>query len=295
MSNILSIDGGGTKTLGVLYHESGVEINRALAGSSNFAVDYVEGKKTIIEVIDRLVTKDTALIVIGIAGYSMVPNIALLTLDIKEKYQIPVEIHPDAYLGLYSAYDKLHPLVYVVGGTGSIIYSLNDGLIKRFGGYGHLFGDEGSAYGFVMNFMKDILNRLDEDKKLNRVQQSILNALKLETKESIIGFVHKEKKQDIASIAALITAKNDSYVKKLLIKEASVIAKSIEKVSKINQFKQPFKLALRGGFIQNAPIVIEEIKTQLQKKEIQFLMEKDIREAVYGGYNLYLISKGKEI
>src|SRR5690606_12508158 len=130
-------------------------------------------------VIDALISDEVISIHIGVSGFSMIPNKDNLIKSLEDLYHTRVYIYPDAHLGLYSAYEPHKPLIYVVGGTGSIVYSLVDEKFNRYGGYGHLFGDSGSAYGFVLDILWDCLQLLDSKKKLNNVQKALLKYLKL--------------------------------------------------------------------------------------------------------------------
>jgi N-acetylglucosamine kinase-like BadF-type ATPase len=295
MNKIISIDGGGTKTLGVLYDDKGYEIKRAIEGSSNFAVDVFAAELSLHQVIDALITDEVSSIHIGLSGFSMIPNKSNLIQSFEDKYHTRVYLYPDAYLGLYSAYEAPKPLIYVVGGTGSIIYTLVNKKFNRFGGYGHLFGDPGSAYGFVMDVFSDCLNKLDQSKRLNRVQKQLLKSLDLKTNEDVIGYVHRVKKQEIASLAKVILGTMNKYVEQKLKKQANIIAKSILSVFRHQKLNDGFILALRGGFLEGLPIVQQNVLSVLDNKRIKYTLNRDIKEAVYGGYIRAMLSKVKEI
>lgn len=294
MSKIVSIDGGGTKTLAVLYDENGQELQRVIKGSSNFAVHVEEALNTLKAALDEIINKDVLSIHIGLSGYSMVPNKDNLIKDLEKAYHTRVFIYPDAHLGLYSAYDANNPLIYVVGGTGSIMYSLVDGQMKRYGGYGHLFGDPGSAYSFVMDIFKDCLHQLDYGKPLNEVQHSLLKDLNLTTNEDIIGYTHRVKKQDIAKLARNITNHQHPYVLEKIQVQANLIAQSIMEVSQSIDISKQWMIALRGGFLEAAPNLKNEVLNILNINKVNYILNRDIKEAVYGGYILSKLSKGKE-
>lgn len=294
MSKIVSIDGGGTKTLAVLYDENGQELQRVMKGSSNFAVDVKDALDNLKATLNDIHLEDVESIQIGLSGYSMVPNKDNLIKDLEKTYHTRVFIYPDAHLGLYSAYDAKTPLIYVVGGTGSIVYSLVDGQMKRYGGYGHLFGDPGSAYNFVMDIFKDCLHQLDYGKTLNEIQQSLLDDLDLKTNEAIIGYTHKVKKQDIAKLARNITNHQHPYVLEKIAVQANLIAQSIIEVSKYIHTTKQWMIALRGGFLESAPNLKDSVINILNKNKVNYILNRDVKEAVYGGYILSKLSKGKE-
>lgn len=297
MSNMISIDGGGTKTLAVVYDQKGHEVNRLQGGSSNFAVNYDDAKKTLIDVISQLLNKHSVdQIRIGVAGYSRIKNVSELENEFSQLFNVKVNFYSDAQLGLYSVYDTNFPLVYVIGGTGSILYTLIDEKFNRFGGYGHLLKDPGSAYGFMMSFIEDTLNKLDAHKRLNKVQRKFMKKLELKTNEGLIGYINQVLKQDIANLAEDITKdSSDPYVQKLLKLEALKVVSQIKKVLKQSKINDTFTLVLRGGFIEKAPNVMHYILEALNKQNIKFILKKDNPEAVYGGYILSRLSSRKEV
>src|SRR5690606_14247657 len=133
----ISVDSGGTKTLGIIYDEAGNEVKSFTTSQSNFAVNLDNAKNEVQKVLDELTLGQTIdMIVIGAAGYSRIPDIKAYEKALEERYQTTVKIYPDAYLGLYANYDDKYPFIYQVAGTGSISYAIYEGNVHRFGGYG---------------------------------------------------------------------------------------------------------------------------------------------------------------
>lgn len=91
----------------------------------------------------------------------MILNLDNLIKLLEDLYYMYVYIYFDVYLGFYLVYDFLLLFIYVVGGIGSIVYSLVDNEFNRYGGYGYLFGDFGFVYGFVMDVFLDCFKKLD--------------------------------------------------------------------------------------------------------------------------------------
>src|SRR5690606_14683660 len=289
MSNkILSIDSGGTKTLGIIYDEKGQVLKELTVGQSNFAVDYDKALLSIDELIKTMTNEvEVDLVVLGAAGYSRIPDVAKFEQELTKKYGTVVKVVPDAYLGLYSNYDPSMPFIYSVAGTGSITYAIDQNKVHRFGGFGHIFGDYGSAYGVSINLLEDALMRFDEGKNPNSVQKKVLKQFKLKTREQIIGFAHKETKVTIASLAKYIDLENAKpYVQKLYKNQAKAIVSSIEKAIKVLKINQTVKLVLRGGFIQNATGLKAIVLDLLKTKHINFIYEEGTHEPVYGGFVL---------
>ena len=179
MGNIIAIDGGGTKTLGVLYTKDGKELRRTIKGMCNISVDFDLSISNLINTIQDLIcdfsTNDIEIIQIGLAGYINQEITQKIEKQLHEKFEIPCNVVLDADIALYSIKKTdLVDTVLIIGGTGSIIAYEYEDNIKYIGGYGHLLGDEGSAYHLVINSIKKLLLKLEENNIPNRFDKELL-------------------------------------------------------------------------------------------------------------------------
>lgn len=292
---IISIDSGGTKTKGVLYDDTGNIIREYLAGQSNFAVNYDNAKSVLVDVIHELINEKVSSIYMGIAGFSAVAKLDELKSFFESKFQVKTHIYPDAYLGLYANKESDAPLIHVIAGTGSMIYTLKDDNLYRFGGNGHLFGDTGSAYSISMKLFEDIFETLDLNKKLNPLQKEALKKAKATNRAELLSFIYQKNKSEIAEFASLISSYVSlKYSQKLLKNEAKKISSQILNAYKKSKMNEAFILVLKGGFVEKAPLVKEEIIKILEKKKLKFKLNMSNREAVYGGYQLYRLQNRRD-
>lgn len=150
----LGVDGGGTKTAFCLIDRSGRVVGRAAAGSTYYfsgGVDLVERvlRQGVAEVCAAagLTPADIDHAFFGLPGYGeaagdlpaldRVPR-AVLGHD---RYACDNDMVP-GWAGSLGAADGIN----VISGTGSMAYGERLGRGVRVGGWGELFGDEGSAY-----------------------------------------------------------------------------------------------------------------------------------------------------
>ncbi|MCC3356340.1 N-acetylglucosamine kinase [Bacillus sp. REN16] len=152
---ILGIDGGGTKTKGVIATETGKIIAEATVGASNpNNVKKEDLKIELGKLIERLKTesKDAFLEVKRVyAGMSGVDHPSARK-EMKQLLEsllpgsIPVTVNNDAITALYSG-TLGKPGVVQIAGTGSITFGLNsEGVLDRVGGWGYLLGEGGSGF-----------------------------------------------------------------------------------------------------------------------------------------------------
>ncbi len=154
MSILLGVDGGGTKTAFVLVGDSGVVLARA----EQPAAYYLEhGRERVAEVLaagTSAVCRDAGARPDQIAfAFFALPGYGEISADTPflDEAPAPVLGHRRyrsgndmvaAWAGSLGAADGIN----VIAGTGSMTYGERNGLGNRVGGWGEVFGDEGSGY-----------------------------------------------------------------------------------------------------------------------------------------------------
>lgn len=156
-TTIIGIDGGGTKTRGVLF-KNGVEVAKAFAGTTRVGtVGVGESCERLLNVIQDLCYQgkidsvELDAVVVGLAGVWLEEekkrSMQLLrTLARSQKITLnDLRVLSDAELALEGAFDEEFGIVMIVG-TGSIgIGKAGKGKFARCGGWGIELDDEGSG------------------------------------------------------------------------------------------------------------------------------------------------------
>jgi N-acetylglucosamine kinase len=140
---ILGVDGGGSKTLLALATQDGVITTmRTVPGTNPF--DQPAWRAHLADLFDGIAPVVAG--TVGLAGYGEVPALTqALEDEIARLLPAPHSVHNDVQL----AFDGAFPAgtgVLILAGTGSMAWAQHNGEKVRVGGWGHLFGDEGSAY-----------------------------------------------------------------------------------------------------------------------------------------------------
>lgn len=140
---VSSIDGGGTKTSGLMATPSGDVFALTPSKGSN-PQDGTDWRAELGAVLDQVRTVDFA--VVGVPGYSEIPSYDRKVADyVNSKLSAPHSLINDvelAYVGAFPSGDG----VLLLAGTGSMAVSGQGTNILRAGGWGGLIGDEGSAH-----------------------------------------------------------------------------------------------------------------------------------------------------
>lgn len=150
----LGIDGGGTKTAFVLISTDGRELARATGGSAYHPDVGIAGLRTVLEAGVREVLRiagatvaDLRAAFVGLPALGEDPSIDP-QLELAPGVVLPADRYRCgndmvcSWAGSLACEDGIS----VIAGTGSIAYGEFAGRNARAGGWGDVFGDEGSAY-----------------------------------------------------------------------------------------------------------------------------------------------------
>lgn len=154
MTVFLGVDGGGTKTGFCLVDHRGDVVGQVAAGGSYHWALGLDGAAQVIRdgvrdvcAVAGVAPADIAHAFFGIPGYGesrdLVPVLDAIPAAVlgHDRYRCDNDM-VCAWAGSLGALDG----IAVVGGTGSMAYGEHDGLRARAGGWGEVFGDEGSAH-----------------------------------------------------------------------------------------------------------------------------------------------------
>jgi glucosamine kinase len=165
----LGIDGGQTGTQAVVADAAGRVIGRGAAGPSNH-VEMPGGRERL-----RAAVTDSANAALHDAGHGDVTTVAFSAVycamtgeaDFKTEIIAPIfststlRVEHDAPAALAGA-TLGAPGIIVVAGTGSVVFGENAaGETARTGGWGYVFGDEGSGFGLARDAIRAALDALD--------------------------------------------------------------------------------------------------------------------------------------
>lgn len=292
MNYIIGVDGGGTKTEAVAYDLSGEVIAKSLTGFGNLVNEKEEALSNITTSIEELIKKlghdGLKGVYLGIAGSEVGDNSELIYKEVKNRFNINPIVMNDGDLAL-KALLKGEDGILVIAGTGSTAFGVKENRQARCGGWGHLLGDEGSAYKISIEAFKRMIHEDDYGIKRSELSQAILDKLNMNRVDEVVGFIYSSTKDEIASMAGLVSVyadKGDEYAKNILINEGIEIAKSAERVFKKLEFDK-CKIGLVGGVIKKSKYLREAFEDYLNKNiDVVAFVDNDV-SAAKGAYYIY--------
>lgn len=292
----IGVDGGGTKTLGVLFNKDGLQLKRVEMGFANFSVDETISKSNVLEVLKNLMfgirNEELIHIQLGIAGASKLNNKEQFIDLIEKKYDTPCDLVTDALIALYSIKkNNDQNVIMVLGGTGSVVTVKENEDVYYIGGFGHLLGDEGSGYHLAINALKNIILEFENNEEFSELSIAILKEINAETHYDIKKFVYQNSKKDIAMLSQFISnyaIKGNTKACELFVTEGKHLARqTLQAYNKLKTDKRVV-IGLRGGFLLNAPLVKDVLIEELSKMQIEYEIYTNMVEPVIGAYYLGL-------
>lgn len=282
MKYYLGIDGGGTKTTAVVSDENGNILLKATGKTINFySVGMSVAKENLRYVIDEIKKALGNIVFEGAfigcsaldceAEECVINDLCGGVINAKK-----IGMNSDAFVAL-NACDGELPCVAICGTGSMAIGKTQNGEIKVKGGWGHIIGDEGSAYSIATNALKGCCIITDMNKSYPLTEEA-KKFFKVDDFRKAIDIIYSENttKDILASFAQIVgrLADNDDFVSKTVIQnEAHGFSKTV--LMLLLEMKKCSGLYLYGGVFENNKffnkVFTEDIKEVYPDLKIEFL------------------------
>jgi N-acetylmuramic acid 6-phosphate etherase len=295
----LGIDGGGTHTVALLATGAGDNwtiLGRGTAGPSN---RQAVGTERALAALDEAVNaafaaanrtrSPVAAACLGLAGAGR-PDDRSAIGEWAERVRLAdrIEVTSDAAILLAAGTPHGCGLV-LIAGTGSIAFGKSaDGRQARAGGWGHLLGDEGSAYALVMAGLQAVACAADGRGLATKLTERFLNRFGLTRPQELIAAVYRggRDRADLAALAPLVveTAEDDAVAAQIVEQGARELAQAGESVLRQLGGDGPIPLALAGGLLLGSAAYRRRVLHALTERGVHAepvaLVEEPARGAV---------------
>jgi len=279
MNYVVGIDGGATKTAGLLADLEGHVLAQGSAGPTNYQV---VGSSGITNEVPQLVhalfasarvpEEKLASIALGLAGVGRPgepEQVAAIVEDLHLARKVVVD--HDAIIALVGALGD-QPGLIVIAGTGSIALGRNaQGQRARCGGWGYLLGDEGSGYFVARQALMAALKAFDGRAGETSLTESLLAELGLETVEEIIPRVYHQgmSHDEMATLAPLVfdaARKGDAVAQGILDRagrELGLMAAAV--ISRLGMKGGNVTIGLVGSLFRDKDLLLAPMQTVLSQ------------------------------
>jgi N-acetylglucosamine kinase-like BadF-type ATPase len=258
MKYIIGIDGGGTKTVALLADLSGNVLARGVSGPSNYNAVGFDAACVALESVIAAIQKDypgeVAALCLGLAGVGRAEDIERFQLWTAERFPgMPVQIVNDAEI-LLAVGSSNGPALALICGTGSIAYGRSTaGELIRAGGWGYLFGDEGSGYAIGAAALRAVMQAYDGRAATTVLTELILQRRGLSTPPDLVRNIYgaESPRSVVAALSEVVeqaAAKNDAVAITILNETAHELTRMLAAVlPKLGTSVVP--LVISGGTI----------------------------------------------
>lgn len=263
----IGFDGGGTKTICIMGDSRGNIIASATGGSTNLKSRPQEKVKEVIhsllfQVLQFANTNVNQIkgVYVSTAGGDREEDRKRWKEWIREYGLKPdhLKIDNDA-VGALASGTRTNNGIVLIAGTGSIAYFVTDGLEKplRVGGWGYLFGDEGSGYDIGNQAIRMIIRSFDgRDHKKEAFTKYILEKLGLDRSDQLVTFIYEDPypRQLIASVAKhvlFLAEQGEENAKEIVQNAINSLVELVFSIFQNDEESRAFPLVISGGLFHS--------------------------------------------
>ena len=148
--------------------------------------------------------------------------------------------------------------VLALAGTGSMAWARGPGGVHRVGGWGHLFGDEGSAHWIGRAAMALASQHLDGRKPPSGFAHGMLREMGVAAEDLLGWSFAQNPRAGLASVAALVSRLADAGVVEaveLMDEAAGHLAQAGQTAGRLAGLDAPLRWSFAGGVMQDATVM----------------------------------------
>lgn len=295
----LGIDGGGTKTEFILADKQGVILNDIILGTCNPNDIGIEAALKVLEQgileVCAGIDKSSISVFAGIAGLSVGDNGRHIDALLQKYHFGAIAKGSDAQNAVAAALGREDGIAVIMG-TGSIAYAQVEGLHKRVGGYGYLFGDEGSGFAIGRDGIAAALADEDGSGEATMLRELVRAKCGGESVWEHISDFYKGGKRLIASYGPLVFeafGQGDTVAASILKKNMHAVAALIEGAAKHLPEKKEITVVLCGGVTRKSDCLLPILKEQLGSSKKNYRVRTCSDSIAYGALLLAGMKENK--
>lgn len=279
---VIGVDAGGTKTEAMLGAADAAFADGPLgtgkAGSGNLrAVGFDAATQQILSAIHaafdhaNLEPQTVHALCLSVAGAGRASEREQLqTWALQQNLANQVVITSDAE-PLLAAASPSGVGIALISGTGSLAWGRNRaGATARTGGWGYLFGDEGSGYAIAVAGLRAVAQAADERAPATALTDRLLNFLNVTEPPELIARIYGDQltRQQLAACAPVVfeAAAEDQTAAQITEHAADQLADMVTTLaSRLGFIENDYPLAVTGGVLVHQPRFCDTVLSQLQR------------------------------
>ncbi len=303
---VLGVDGGGTKSLGLIADPSGNILASREGGASNINVVGVDAAvRNLYKVMTdccgdvRCPPEELRSVVFALAGAGDEGSRARIkdaVIALFQKNAVkppPITIETDARAAVEGAFDG-GPGVVVIAGTGSVVIGKTArGDILMCGGWGRFLGDEGSGYFLGREALRAVTLQTDKRGEATKLKQKLAKVHHIDSRQDITRAVYQEK-FELSQLAPLVmeaAAENDLVSQRIIQNAAHLLAEQARVIVMQMGILRKIGLVMLGGLIDHENVY----SNTLHLKLLKLLPQVEVRQPSHSpAHGAVLIALGRK-
>lgn len=269
----LGIDGGGTKTVAAVSDEKGNVLLKTVGKTINFySVGMEKARENLLSVTKKINSKLGEIkfksVFIGCSALDGIATAEIsngLCKDIINSDNI--KVGSDLLAALGSADVDICPCVAICGTGSMAIGKDKKGNVITKGGWGHIIGDEGSAYSIAINALKCCGIFFDSKEKTRLVEEAE-KYFGVESFRQAIDIIYSEKatKDFLAGFAPCVSKsalQGDVFAETIIVNEAHCFARTV--LTLLAEVKECSVLSVYGGVFQHNELFTQTFSENIKE------------------------------
>lgn len=297
---VIGIDGGGTKTTGMLVfvdkeqHPATVKViaKETVAATNPTHVSKKDIFNRLTDLLNSLETqsrgkiKEAMVLFAGMSGVSQFSKDDLHSMEELFKHHTnkgtTITITNDAVTALYSGtFGK--PGIVNIAGTGAVTYGINSrNESARVGGWGYLIDHSGCGYGIGLEALKNLFNDYDEKKEFSFLSKLVMERLSIHSPPEALPLLYQsaEFRHHIASLAPEVfkgVNEGDVAAVKIIERACEDMAASVKTLINTlfnEEIKKEIPVVCTGGLFHQKELIFPLLKKALATEYIQLVSPK---------------------
>jgi N-acetylglucosamine kinase-like BadF-type ATPase len=271
---VMGVDGGATKTLAAVLDMERQDVHLGHAGPSNQdAVGATAAVRALLEAADEAITRACisperlAAAVLAIAGtdtQAVEDNIRAVR---TEDWVVVNDV-----VAAWATATGAGPGIAVISGTGSNVFGVGpQDRPWRAGGWGHLLGDEGSAYWLGVHSIKAALSDREASGPETALSDAAPAFFGLDSVERLATHVYSKPltKGEIAALAtetARLAREGDAVARDLFARGAWELSRQVAAVIEQTALVGSFPVGLIGGVFKAGEVMLEPFTGAIRER-----------------------------
>lgn len=296
---LIAVDGGGTQTRCAAYTLDGVKIAVAEGGPSN----HLSAER--LHVLESLQTtfartldlcghqrSDVLLVSAGFAGVDFDgAGASEMQALLKEAGYAETLIHGDMVTAHAGALQG-QPGVLAIAGTGSVFFGISPlGKRLKLGGFGYMFGDEGSGYWIAIQALRAASKAYDQREEPTALVELLCQVLGVSDFSQVPQLLHSGPMQpaQIAKLSQTVesaAASGDPIATHILVQAGRELAMGATALVRRLDYSADCVVSYYGAILQKCPIVLETFRKQLELCIPAVKVKAPVSDALYGAFLL---------